>query len=355
MLECDYDLPDAGLAGPHLVSEGSDDRKDDTVNRWFAIGCCVLSATWLAVLPDAAAQPFPTRPVRIIAPYSAGAGPAVFTHVVAEKLAKAWGQPVVVDARPGASGFLAMEAVKNAAPDGYDLLVVSNAHVAINPSLYKKLPYDADKDFVPVAMFYRTPFFLIASSSGSYQTVPALIAAAKAKPETVSYGSSYVGSPSHLGSAEFEYRTGTRMIHVPYKDQSQMYTAIANGDVGWAFSTLGSALPLVQSGRIKLVAIAAKQRLKTLPDVPTLAEAGGPDMVVDSWLAVMAPRATPPQVVAKINAEVNRALADPDVIDKLRTFGFEAAPGTPEQLGEFIGAEARRFAELVRRTGATAD
>jgi tripartite-type tricarboxylate transporter receptor subunit TctC len=134
-----------------------------------------------------------------------------------------------------------------------------------------------------------------------------------------------------------------------------MYVAIAAGDVGWAFSTLGSALPLVQSGRLKLVAIAAKQRLKSLPDVPTLAEAGGPDMVVDSWLALMAPRGTPPQVVQKINADVNKTLAEPDVVEKLKTFGFEAAPGTPQQLGDFIAVETKRFAELVKRTGATAD
>jgi tripartite-type tricarboxylate transporter receptor subunit TctC len=315
----------------------------------------VALAAALAAPGILSAQTFPTRPVKISAPYSAGAGPAVFTRVVADKLAKAWGQPVVVDARPGASGFIALEAVKNAAPDGHELIVVSNAHVAINPWLYRKLPYDADKDFVPVAMFYRTPFFLIAASAGPFDTVPALVAAAKAKPGTVSYGSSYVGSPSHLGSAEFEFLTGTKMIHVPFKDQSQMYVAVANGDVSWAFSTLGSALPLVQGGRLKLVAIAARQRAKALPDVPTLVEAGGPDMVVDSWLAIMAPRGTPPQVVQRINADVNRALADPDVQDKLRTFGFEAAPGTPEQLGEFIAAESKRFAELVRRTGATAE
>lgn len=325
------------------------------MKAWNASGVVVLAVTASIAWSPASAQPYPAKPVRIIAPYSAGAGPAVFTRVIADKLAQAWGQPVLVDSRPGASGFLAMQAVKNAAPDGYDLLVVSNAHVAINPSLYRKLPYDADRDYVPVAMLYRTPFFLIAASAGPYQTVPALIAAAKAKPDTVSYGSSYVGSPSHLGSAEFEFLTGTRMIHVPYKDQSQMYVGIANGDVGWAFSTLGSALPLVQSGRIKLVAIAAKHRLRTLPDVPTLVEAGGPDMVVDSWLAVMAPRGTPPEVVQKINADVNRALAMPDVQEKLQTFGFEAAPGTPAELGAFIGAETRRFAELVKRTGATAD
>jgi tripartite-type tricarboxylate transporter receptor subunit TctC len=314
----------------------------------FAIACA-------AFVGAAFAQPFPSRLVKIEAPYSAGAAPAIFARVIADKLAKAWGQPVVVEPRPGGSGFVALEAVKKALPDGHELVVVSNAHVAINPSLYKQLPYDAEKDFVPVAMLYRTPFFLVAATKGPYATVPGLIAAAKAQPESVSYGSSYVGSPSHLGSAEFEYRTGTKMIHVPYKDQSQMYVAIANGDVGWAFSTLGSALPLVKAGRLKLVAVAARQRVKALFDVPTLAEAGGPDMVVDSWLAVMAPRGTPQAIVDKINADINRALAEPDVQENLNTFGFEGAAGTPAQLGAFIVTESKRFAELVKRTGATAD
>ena len=323
-------------------------RHGKAVLATLAIACA-------AFVGAALAQPFPNRAVKIEAPYSAGAAPAIFARVIADKLAKTWGQPVVVEPRPGGSGFVALEAVKKAPPDGHELVVVSNAHVAINPSLYKQLPYDAEKDFVPVAMLYRTPFFLIAATKGPYETVPGLIAAAKAKPESVSYGSSYVGSPSHLGSAEFEYRTGTKMIHVPYKDQSQMYVAIANGDVGWAFSTLGSALPLVKAGRLKLVAVAARQRVKALSDVPTLAEAGGPDMVVDSWLAVMAPRGTPQAIVDKINADINRALAEPDVQENLNTFGFEGAAGTPAQLGAFIVTESKRFAELVKRTGATAD
>ena len=163
-------------------------------------------------------------------------------------------------------------------------------------------------------MFYRTPFFLIVSTNGPYRSVPALIAAAKANPGTVSYGSSYVGSPSHLGSAEFEYRTGTKMIHVPYRDQSQMYVGIASGDVGWAFSTLGSALPLIQAGKIKMLAIAARERIKSLPDVPTLEEAGGPaGLEVDSWLALMAPRGTPPAVIRRINADVTRHMGDAEI------------------------------------------
>src|ERR1700690_2933603 len=193
----------------------------------------VLLATWFGFAAASFAQAFPSKLVKITAPYSAGAAPAVFTRAVADKLSRLWGQPVIVDAKPGASGFIAIESVKNAAPDGQELLVVSDAHVAINPALYKKLPYDPQKDFVPVAMFYHTPFYLAVTTNGPYQTVAALIAAAKKDPGAVSYGSSYVGSPSHLGSAEFESLTGTKMIHVPYKDQSQMYVGIANGDLGW--------------------------------------------------------------------------------------------------------------------------
>jgi tripartite-type tricarboxylate transporter receptor subunit TctC len=316
----------------------------------------VLAAAWLGTAPLALAQSFPSKMVKITAPYSSGAGPAIFMRVMADKLSRTWGQQVIVDSRPGASGFIAIEAVKNAAPDGHEILVVSNAHVAINPALYKKLPYDPEKDFVPVARIYYTPFFITVSTPGPYATVPSLIAAAKANPGKVSYGSSYVGSPSHLGSAEFEYLTGTRMIHVPYKDQSQMYAAIANGDVGWAFSTLASALPLMKAGRLKLLAIAAAKRLKTLPDVPTVEEAGGPaGFEIDSWLALLAPRGTPPDIVRRINAEVNKQLAQPDVLERMQFLGFEPAPSTPEQLAELIRSDTKRYAELVRRTGATAE
>ena len=309
----------------------------------------------LAFATAAAAQTFPTKPVRITAPYSPGAAPATFTRVVADKLSKLWGQPVVVESKPGASGFIAVEQVKSAVPDGHELLVVSDAHVAINPSLYKKLPYDPEKDLVPVAMFYHTPFYVAVQANGKYPNVAAIVAAAKAKPGTVNYGSSYVGSPSHLGAAQFESVTGTRMVHVPYKDQSQMYVGIANGDLDWAFTTLGSALPLMQAGRIKLIAIAAPARSRAQPDVPTITEAGGPPMQVGSWLAVMAPRGTPPDVVRKINADVNRVLADPEVVAQLANFGFDGASQTPEQLGEEIRADAKKYAELVKRTGASAD
>lgn len=277
-------------------------------------------------------------------------------RVMADKLAKAWGQQTIVDSRPGASGFIAIEAVKNAAPDGYELLVVSSAHLTINPALYRKLPYDPERDFVPVALIYHTPFFLTVATAGPYPTVPALIAAARANPDKLTYGAPCIGSPSHLGAADFGYRTGTKMALVPFRDQSQMYVALANGDLSWAFSTLGSAPPLLKAGRIKLIAIAAKQRLTTLPDVPTVEEAGGPaGFEVDSWLALLAPRGTPAEIVRRSNADVNKQLTDPEVLDRLQTLGFQAAPATPEQLAEVIRADSKINGALVRRIGTTAE
>jgi len=312
----------------------------------------VVFCLWWAA---AQAQSYPTKVVKVIAPYSSGAGPTVFMRLLAERLSKAWGKQVIVDSRPGASGFLAIEAVKNALPDGYELLVVSNAHVAINPALYKKLPYDPERDFAPVGMIYHTPFFVTVKSGGPYATVPALIAAAKAKPGKLTFGAPYVGSPAHLGAADFARRTGSSMILVPFKDQSQMYLSIASGDLDWALSTLASATPLAKAGRIKLIAIASAKRSGSAPDVPTMREAGGPDFEVDSWLALLAPRATPGEVVRKINTDMNAALAAPEVLERMKAMGFTASPGTPEQLAEAIRADTRTYADLVRLTGASAD
>jgi tripartite-type tricarboxylate transporter receptor subunit TctC len=317
--------------------------------------CPLLLAALSLWAASVQGQTYPAKVVKLVAPYSSGAGPAVFMRVMADRLSKTWGQQVIVDARPGASGFIAIEAVKNAAPDGHELLVVSNAHVAINPALYKKLPYDPQGDFVPVGLIYHTPFFVTVKSDGPYPSVPALIAAAKANPGRITYGASYVGAPSHLGAADLAYRTGTRMTLVPYKDQSQMYVSIANGELDWALSTLASALPLMKAGRIKLLAIAAARRSESAPDVPTIREAGGPDFAVDSWLALLAPRGTPPALVQKINADLNAALSAPEVLERMKVFGFEALPGTPEQLAEAIRADTKTYGELVRLTGATAD
>jgi tripartite-type tricarboxylate transporter receptor subunit TctC len=317
----------------------------------LAFGFALLAGAALA-----AAQGFPSRTVKITMPHSSGVAPSIFMRLVAEKLGAAWGRQVVVENRPGASGFIAIEAVKGAPRDGHELLAVANSHMTINPSLYRKLPYDPEADFAPVAMVLRAWFFVTVATNGPYQSVPAIIAAAKANPGHIIYSSSYVGSPSHLGAAEFEYLTGTRMVHVPYKDQSQMYIGIANGDIHWAFSTIGSALPLIKAGRIKVIALAAKQRIASAPEIPTVEEAGGPaGFEIDSWIGLVAPRGTPPEVVRKINADVNRLMADPEVLERMKLFGFEPAPMTPDEIAAVIRADTLKNAATVRRTGASAE
>jgi tripartite-type tricarboxylate transporter receptor subunit TctC len=302
------------------------------------------------------AQDFPAKTVRILVPYASGTGPEVLTRLLAEKLGAAWGRSVVVEAKPGASGFLAIDALKKSAPDGHELLIAANGHMAINPALYKELPYDPQKDFVPVAMVYTTPFFVAVSASGPYQSVPALIAAAKANPGKLAYGSAYIGSPGHLGSAELEYLIGSKMVHVPYRDQNQAFVSIANGELDWMLSTLASAMPMVKAGRIRLLAIIGKQRLATQPEIPTFAEAGGPAALeVAAWIALFARAGTPEAVVQKINADVNRQLTTPEVVQRMRTSGWEAAPSTPAQVAEQIRADTKKYAELVRRTGARAN
>ena len=315
----------------------------------------LLGFALVALAPSAMAQ-FPSRTVKITMPHSSGVAPSIFMRLIAEKLSNAWGRQVVVENRPGASGFIAIEAVKSAPRDGHELLALANSHLTINPALYRKLPYDPEKDFVPVAMALYASFFVTVATNGPYQSVPALIAAAKANPGGITYSSSYVGSPSHLGAAEFEYLTGTKMVHVPYKDQSQMYIGIANGDIHWAFSTIGSALPLIKAGRIKVIAVAARKRIPSAPEVPTVEEAGGPQgFEIDSWIGLVAPRGTPAEVVRKINADVNRLMADAEVLERMKLFGFEPAPMTPDEMAAVIRADTLKNAAIVRRTGASAE
>ena len=313
-----------------------------------------LVFAWLPLIGWA--QAFPSKVVKIAVPFSASSGPTIFMQVLADKLSRAWGERVIVEPKPGASGFLAIEGVKNAAPDGHDLLIVSNSHVAINPALYKKLPYDPERDFVPVALIYRAPYFVIVSATGPYPTVPALIAAAKANPGKLTYGVAFIGSPPHLGSALFGFLTGTEMAAVPFKEQNQLYVSMANGELSWALSTIGSALPLTKAGKVKLIAVAARSRSPLAPEIPTVEEAGGPaGCEVDAWLGLLAPRGTPQSVVRRINADVVKQLGDAEVLDRMRVLGFQATPDSPEEVARLIREDTRKYGELVRKVGATAD
>lgn len=307
--------------------------------------------------PQAAAQAaFPNQPVRIISPFPAGSGPDVVARMVGERLASAWKQPVVIDARPGANGFIAAGAVKQAAATGHELLLGDLGLLAISPSLFKSLPYDAKADFVPVGGVYRTSFFIVVGANSPIRSVKDLAAAATAAPGKISYASNAVGSPLHLGAAQVEAVTNTKMLHVPYKDIAQMYVAVSAGEVDWAMASLASAGPLLKAGKLRLVAVADNARSPLYPNVPTFEEAGGPkSVVVRSWIALLAPRGTPPATVAALNRSLNEVLAQAELQEKFSGFGFAPYPTTPSAFAGVIESESVFYAEMVRRTGASAE
>jgi tripartite-type tricarboxylate transporter receptor subunit TctC len=316
----------------------------------------VLVLAWLAVASAGLAQTFPTKVVKIITPYSSGIGPDLFTRALAETLEREWRQPVVVEPKAGGNGFIAIDALKKATPDGHELLVLANSHLTINPNLFKNAPYDPERDFVPVIGLYRAWFFIAVGADGPYQTIPQLIAGARANPGRLSYGTPYVGSPSHLGSAVFEYLTGTQMIHVPFKDQLQIFTSLANGNLTWAVATAASTAAMVKAGKVRLIAVAAERRVPSHPDVPTVEEAGGPkQFTVESWLALLAPRGTPQGLIRKIAADTQRALAAPEMRKRIDNLGFEAMPLSAEQIAGMIHGELKTNAEIIKRVGVTPD
>lgn len=316
----------------------------------------LIAALAVAVPLFAHAQAFPSRAVKIVTPYSTGVGPDLYVRALAELLQKEWGQPVVVEAKPGGNGFIAIEQVKKAAPDGHELLVLANSHLTINPVLFKNAPYDPEADLAPITGLYRTYFFIAVKADGPYQSIPQLIAGAKASPGKLTYGTPYVGSPSHLGSAIFEYATGTQMVHVPFKDTLQIFTSIGNGDVTWAVATASSTAPMVKAGRVKLIAVAAPKRLASHPDVPTVEEAGGPkNYEVVAWLVLVGPRGMPGGLVGRIGADVQKVLGMPEMRKRTDALGFETYLAGPPEIAARVRAELKENAEVVRRVGAKPD
>jgi Uncharacterized protein conserved in bacteria len=321
----------------------------------------LLAGTTLATLSlfgagAAHAQEFPTRPVRILTPFPAGAGPETVLRLVAERLQKKWGKPVIVENKPGANGFIAIDAFKRGATDGHDLIQLDNVHLAAYPHLFKKLPYDAAKDFDVAAPLFRNYFFVGVGAHSKYKAVGDIVADAKARPGALNYGSWSVGNPVHLGSALLESMTTTQMQHVVYKETSQLYTAVATGELDWSLGSLATAGPLQRSGKIKFIAVTAPKRLAAFPDVPTVAESGGPaGYEVTGWTVIAAPKGLPKPVADKIQKDVNEALADPEIKQRYATFGYEPFPATREQFNAFVAAESAKYADVIKRAKVALD
>jgi tripartite-type tricarboxylate transporter receptor subunit TctC len=316
----------------------------------------VLTALTVGLALAAQAQSFPSKPVRIITPFPVGSGPEGVARLVADKLSKSWGQPVTVENRPGGNGFIAIDAFKRGATDGHDLIQLDNVHLTAYPHLLKKLPYDAKTDFDVLQPLFKTYFFFTTAANSPYKNVADIVADAKANPGKLNYGSWSVGNPVHLGSALFETVTGTEMQHVVYKETTQLYTGVSTGELAFAMGTSATAGPLYRAGKLKFVAIAAPKRLPAYKDVPTVAEAGGPkDFEVSGWTAIAAPKGLPKAVADKINADIAKALAEPDVREKFVSFGYEPFTPNREQFYAYIQAESARLAAVIVKAKAALD
>ncbi len=328
------------------------------IARRTLLGACTAGAlaTALPVVAQSSAAQFPSKPVRIINPFPVGGGPDGLSRLVAEKLSRQWGQPVTVENRPGGNGFIAIDAWKRGAKDGTDLLILDNVHLTAYPFLFKKLPYDPAKDFDALLPLFRTHFFITVAVNSPYKTVADLIADAKAHPGKLNYGSWSVGNPVHLGSELFASVTGTKMEHVIFKETSQLYTSVSTGDVHFALGSAATAGPLYRAGKLRLLAYAGPKRSTDYPDVPTVAESGGPkDFAVMGWNAIAVPPGLPPAVSEKIRADILQALTGPDVADRFKTFGYEPFPVTRAQFNQFVKDDAQRIGEVIRRAHISID
>ena len=302
----------------------------------------------LALPASALAQAWPAKPLKIIVPYSPGGTTDLLARLVGAELAKRLGQPVVVENKPGANGMIGSDLVAKAPPDGYTMGIASPGSHAANQSLYKDIPYDTVKSFTPVSLAVSAPMLLVAHPSLGVSTVKELIAAAKAKPGTISYASGGSGSSQHLAMEYFKLMAGIDMNHVPYKGSAASYPDLLGGNVLTEIDVMPTALPPVKAGRLKGLATGSAKRLPMLPDLPTIAEAGVPGYEYAAWYGFVAPANLPKDVLAKLNAEIVRALKLPEIADKLSGAGVIVVAGTPEEFAAHIKSEMDKAAKVIK-------
>ena len=309
----------------------------------------VFSAALLAVAcaTGALAQPFPTKPIRLVVTYPPGGGADLMARLVAPKMSEVLGQPVVVDNKPGAGGQIGAAEVARAAPDGHTIMLDAANH-AVNPSLYPKLPYDAEKAFQPISLLVRFPNVLVVTPAFPAKDVRELIAAAKAKPGTVAFASSGNGSAQHLSAELFRQRAGVEMTHVPYKGGGPALNDVIGGQVPVFFANMASGLPHVKAGKLRALAITGSTRSPALPDTPTMAEAGLAGYEVYEWNAIFAPAGTPAPVVARLAEAIAKAMQAPDVRERVAGLGGEIAALNPADTARFVRDQSDLWGKVVR-------
>ena len=316
-----------------------------------------LTLVLLCVSPALFAQPqYPAKPIRVIILVVPGGGADITSRTVGHKLTEAWGQQVIVDNRPGGNGIVGMEIAARSNPDGYTLVLGTIGPVAVNPSLYKKLPYDSVADFDPVARAVSALNVLVVHPSVPAKSVKELVAYAKANPGKLTYGSSGVGFADHLAGELFNTLAGVKTVHVPYKGGAPAMLDLVGGNLNFIFATVSTALGSVKAGKIRPLAVTFAKRVDQFPDWPTVAEAGVPGFAVDNWYGFLAPRGSPKPVIAKLHAEINRILDMPDVKERLAGLGiFPFVAPTPAAFGDYVKSEIRKYGSVVQASGVKAD
>ena len=318
-----------------------------------AAATLVATAAGPAQAQDAAAG-YPSRPIRIVVGFAPGGPTDQVAREIGHRLQQAWGQPVIVENKPGASSRIAFEHVARAEPDGYTLLLGA-VQTATNMAVFRRLGYDTLRDFAPVTQLTSAVLALTVSPSLAARSVADLVALAKARPGELSYATFGVASSAHFASALFEQRAGIRLTHVPYNGAAPAQTAIAGGQVDMGFMSALSAMPLMQSGRLRALAVTSDRRLAQLPDVPTMAEAGFPSFEVSSWQGLLAPAGTPPAIVSKLQREIARILALPEVRERFAAVAAEPVASTPAQFRAHIESEIARWSAVARRADLSLD
>jgi tripartite-type tricarboxylate transporter receptor subunit TctC len=310
-----------------------------------------LAVVFAATAYAQSAKEYPSRPVRIIVPQAAGSGVDLTARVVAQKLTEAWGQQVVVDNRPGANGIIGLEAGAKAKPDGYTLSLGVPSSLTMNPYVYKTLPYDTLRDFVPVTQTATNTFGLVINPSLPVRNVKDLVILAKSRPGEVSFGSFGIGNQTHLGGELFSSQIGIRLLHVPYKGETPAVVDLLSGQIAMIFSPMQGVVPHIRVGKLKLLATCGTSRARAFPDAPTMTESGYKTIVITGWTGLLAPTGTPHDIVDKLQKEIAARLLVPETRDSLASQGAEPVASTPEQFAAFIRAEMAKWSAVIKQAG----
>ena len=300
------------------------------------------------------ASAFPNQPIRMVVPYPPGGPTDITARVVAAEMSKTIGQNIVIDNRPGASGMIGSEMVTKSTPDGYTVLANASIHV-INPSVYPDMRFDAIKDFTPITQLAQVPLVLVVPANSPIKSVKDLVEYAKANPGKVNFGSAGSASAQHLAGESFKIAAGIQMQHIPYKGSAPALTDLAGGQLQLMFDSMPSATPMINSGKLRAIAVTTTTRAKARPDLPTIAESGFPGFDISTWYAYWAPKGTPADVVEKLAASAAQALKNPEVIAKYEAMGAEPVGSTPAQFAAYVESEAKKWSEIVKKSGAKLD